>query len=394
MSKTKIIAVFMTATLLLSGCGSTKNTSKVLLYKTDKDTKEQVSYKTTEVKMDSYKEVLNLNGKIKYTNDHSIAIPDDGADLDKVCVKAGQRVSKGTVLAQYHVTVPKTTIEKRKLELDQARAGYQSQLNSKRNEIIEKKKSIKSISKKADKKIAQIELKRLQNEYSQIYNSGENVRKLEKDYRKLVSKKSKINLVSKYSGIVVKPIKPSEFSSSENNTAHYTGSAGVQVMIIRDPSSFVITAEKSEGKLRYNMTVDIGIGKKRKDIKYHIKGKVDSSNNLTEGDMEFDEGFSDGEEAGGEDQTIRISKADAKKYPIKTNNLFITATLLQIDDALLVDSDAVYEETENEKVKRYVWLVENGKLHKRYIVSSYQQDKYVLVDQGVEQGQTLAILKQ
>ena len=44
---------------------------------------------------------------------------------------------------------------------------------------------------------------------------------------------------------------------------------------------------------------------------------------------------------------------------------------MKIEDALLVDADAVYEETENEEIKNFVYLVENGKLHKRYIVSNY-----------------------
>ncbi len=53
---------------------------------------------------------------------------------------------------------------------------------------------------------------------------------------------------------------------------------------------------------------------------------------------------------------------------------------------LLVDADAVYEETENEEIKNFVYLVENGKLHKRYIVSNYKQEKTYLVNQGLEEG--------
>lgn len=50
---------------------------------------------------------------------------------------------------------------------------------------------------------------------------------------------------------------------------------------------------------------------------------------------------------------------------------------MKIEDALLVDADAVYEETENEEIKNFVYLVENGKLHKRYIVSNYKQEKRI-----------------
>ena len=37
-------------------------------------------------------------------------------------------------------------------------------------------------------------------------------------------------------------------------------------------------------------------------------------------------------------------------------------------------------------------MKENGKLHKRYIVSNYKQEKTYLVNQGLEEGQTLAIV--
>ena len=48
--------------------------------------------------------------------------------------------------------------------------------------------------------------------------------------------------------------------------------------------------------------------------------------------------------------------------------------------------------TDTEEIKNFVYLVENGKLHKRYIVSNYKQEKTYLVNQGLEEGQTLAIV--
>ena len=50
---------------------------------------------------------------------------------------------------------------------------------------------------------------------------------------------------------------------------------------------------------------------------------------------------------------------------------------MKIEDALLVDADAVYEETENEEIKNFVYLVENGKLHKRYIVVTINRKKHI-----------------
>ncbi len=47
---------------------------------------------------------------------------------------------------------------------------------------------------------------------------------------------------------------------------------------------------------------------------------------------------------------------------------------------------------QEKEIKNFVYLVENGKLHKRYIVSNYKQEKTYLVNQGLEEGQTLAIV--
>ena len=81
-----------------------------------------------------------------------------------------------------------------------------------------------------------------------------------------------------------------------------------------------------------------------------------------------------------------------KKYDFKKYNLFVTGVTLRIKNALLVDAEAVKAKTEQDEEKLYVYLVENNKLHLRYITSNYRQDKIYLVNQGLEEGQTLAIV--
>ena len=63
-----------------------------------------------------------------------------------------------------------------------------------------------------------------------------------------------------------------------------------------------------------------------------------------------------------------------------------------VKDALVVDAEAVQQESVDIRNRLFVYVVENGKLHKRFIVSNYKNDKEVLVEQGVFEGQTLAIL--
>ena len=140
------------------------------------------------------------------------------------------------------------------------------------------------------------------------------------------------------------------------------------------------------------MTVDVGLGATLDSIKYHLKGKVISTDNLQQDLQDGNDNGGEQQNESGGAQLIRLSKKDRESYQFSKYNIYITGVSLKIEDALLVDADAVYEETENEEIKNFVYLVENGKLHKRYIVSNYKQEKTYLVNQGLEEGQTLAII--
>lgn len=135
------------------------------------------------------------------------------------------------------------------------------------------------------------------------------------------------------------------------------------------------------------MTVDVGLGNTSDNIKYHLKGKVISTDNLLDSG---EEDMAAAEEA--TSQLIQIAKSDRQKYDFTKYNIYITGTNLKIEDALIVDADAVQEEADGEETKLFVYVLENDKLHKRYIVSNYRQDTYYLVNQGLKEGQTLAIL--
>ena len=206
------------------------------------------------------------------------------------------------------------------------------------------------------------------------------IQKKEKDYNDLVQKRKSATLTSPYSGTVA------EITDSIGDEA-----SGENIMLIRDKKDFLLSAEDASG-LRYNMTVDVGLGATLDSIKYHLKGKVISTDNLQQDLQDGNDNGGEQQNESGGAQLIRLSKKDRESYQFSKYNIYITGVSLKIEDALLVDADAVYEETENEEIKNFVYLVENGKLHKRYIVSNYKQEKTYLVNQGLEEGQTLAIV--
>ena len=207
------------------------------------------------------------------------------------------------------------------------------------------------------------------------------IEKQEKDYQELLQKRKRAVLVSKYDGTAGEVVSAGEY---KGNTV-----TGDTLMVIRDEKNFLIQAEDGEG-MRYNMTVTIGLGSTSDDIVHRIKGKVISTENLFDVDVQQNEDSENNMDTSA--QLIQISEADRKKYAFDKYNLFISGSRLKVEDALIVDASAVYEEEKNDETKLYVYVVEKEKLHKRYIVSNYRQEKYFLVNQGLQEGQTLAIL--
>ena len=132
------------------------------------------------------------------------------------------------------------------------------------------------------------------------------------------------------------------------------------------------------------MDVRLRLGKSVKDYKDEVKGKVITSSDIT--------GVGETDEDGNAIVYIEVSDSDKKKYDFENQNIYVNAVSFSVEDALVVNAEAVYKESVDVSNKLYVMLVENGKLHKRYIVSNYKTEKEYLVDQGVFENQTLAIL--
>lgn len=371
--------MFLACSLLFTACGAEEKKAKVMLYQGGKEESEEQHYKTTKVRRDTYEEKISSTAELTYQNEKAVSISDSHAHIDKFCVKNGQRVKKGDALAIYHVKVSETSMQKKKLELEQAKSEYDSSLKSKRNEVLQQERSLKTLTDETEKKLARLQLKRLRAEYKETEARGKEIRQQEKKYNDLVSKRKGATLRSKYTGTVAEIMDLSDESVT-----------GETIMLIRDKKDFLLSAEDAAG-MRYNMTVDIGLGNTLDNIKYHIKGKVISTDNLQNAGQ-YGDNANPAEMMEASSQLIRISKKDREKYDFSKYNIYVTGISLKIENALIIDADAVNEETENEETKYFVYVVEKGKLHKRYIVSNYKQEKIYLVNQGLEEGQTLAIL--
>lgn len=382
MWKVKYIITISMAILLLSACGNEKSqgTGEVLLYEKEETASgsaiQQEEYETTEVRQETYKEEYYDSAELEYTDTETIYIDDEDAVLDAVKVKKDQKINKGDVLAVYHVETSKTKLQKEKILVQQARANYESGLSNLQNALSQAENELMTVKNAAEKKIKQLEIKKQKEEIANYKKGEKDVIDQEKNYAQLVRRQNKTKLVAKKSGVVTSTGK--EYVGDEID-------ASKKIVEMRSNDKWVLKVKDPDSKLRYNMDVSVRLGKNMKDYQNEVKGKVITAADIT--------GVEETDESGDNIVYVEVSSADKKKYNFEKSNVYVYAVSFAVKDALVVDAEAINQEAVEFSNKLYVNVLENGKIHKRYIVSNYNTETEYLVEQGVSAGQTLAILR-
>lgn len=383
----RYVPVLLATAMLLTACGSSgKKSGEVLLYEGEVESASgsavsgsaaaaEEQYETTVVKKGDYKETFSESGELEYTDIDGIYIHEEDAMLDSIKVKKDQKIKKGDIVAYYHVDTSKTKLEKEKLEVSQARANYEAELSRQNSYLSQLQNEYKNSVDSAQKKMKALEIKKQKQSIAAFKKTEKEVKDKEKAYSELVRVQKKTPLRAPKSGVVVS-------TAREHIGDEIEGS--LEIIQIRNNDKWLLSVKDPDAQLRYNMDVDVCLGENMNKIKDRIKGKVMTASDIT--------GVQQMDEEGENIVYIEISKADRKKYDFEHSNIYIQAVTFEIKDSLLVSADAVYQESSDISNKLYVQVLENGSLHKRYIVSSYKTDKEYLVDQGVNEGQTLAIV--
>lgn len=394
MWKAKVFAVLLLVPVaFLTACGGKADEkSEVLLYEggNEKDREgaasgstvsgsmisvDETEFDTTTVQKKTYKEEFSNTADIKYTDTETLYIFDENAVLDEVKVKPSQKVEKGDVLAVYHVETSKTKLAKQKILVEQARADYESGLSALNSELSQARQELEQLSSQTEKKVKRLEIKKIGKQIAAYKKQEKEIVSQEKDYAKLVRMQKRTTLVAPKSGVITKTAQSKEGEDIDSS---------VKIIEMRNSNKWVISVTDPDSRLRYNMDVRLRLGKSMKDYKDEVKGKVITSSDIT--------GVGETDEDGNAIAYIEVSEADKKTYDFENQNIYVYAVSFSVEDALVVDAEAVYKEAVDVSNRLYVMLVEDGKLHKRYIVSNYKTEKEYLVDQGVFENQTLAIL--
>ena len=396
------VFLFFSAAMCLTACSGQEEKAEALLYEAHSDEtasggavsgsfvsvgEDQI--KTATVRRTTYKEEFADMAEIEYHDTDSLYISEENAVLDAIKVKPDQKVKKGDVLAAYHVETPKTSLQKQKLLIDQARADYEMGLSELKQALSGMKEELGGMKTKSEKKMKRLEIGKMQKQIDAYKKGEKEVTDQEKEYAKLLRMQKGANLVAKKSGVITDTAISSVGEDIDSS---------VKIIEMRSNNDWVLKVSDPDSKLRYNMDVSVRLGKSVDDYREEVKGKVITTSNLTEGGGSDDEGgdMMQGEDEdgdGGADVYIEIRDKDKKKYDFENQNVYVHAVSFSVENALVTDADAVYSESVDISNRLYVLLLENGKLHKRFIVSNYSTEKEVLIDQGVFEGQTLAVVQ-
>lgn len=373
----KTIVACSLVCILLCSCGETKNTSQAYLDTSNtQTTNEDTNYKTSVVKKGDFATTYYKNGEISYNDLTQITSPVTNAYFKRFKVAVGDKVSKGDVIAIIEPDYDETQMEKQKLELSRAKKQYTAGLEQKKSAVTQAEHNLSFLKKKSLDYVKQeIEVKRLKKELAQYIETEEQVKALQDAYDLQIAESKKTKVKANCSGIVA-----SLGSSDSELTEDTFISSGQVIATVRTSNDFILTVPDEEQALRFNMKVKISLGSDRSSLTDTLTGRVFSAGNL-----------SNSQDNTTQVAKINVSKADRAKYDFEQNNIFIEYDTMRMKDVLLVETQAVQIEKLDDTEKYFVYALEDGKMHKRYIVSDFSNDDYYLVEQGVTEGETLVI---
>ncbi len=388
------VSIIIIVSVMLAGCSqSVQNQSEALLY-TEEIVKEELE--TTVVQKKTYVQEAFANASVYYTKQSVISMNIADATLETIEVKIGDKVRKGDVVATYKVDFSKAEMERQRMRIQNARLAYRSSYTSLLNRINEQKRKVKNAASSQEKLQQKNILNQLNEQLKQKKNEEQAINRQESALQSRISRASQTKLYSKYNGIVTDVM---DLGAGEDVNEYGYDGAGRDIVTLRTGDDFLIEIDHTGFStavvdlLRYNTEVTIALGSDRNDIHHRMKGKVISSENLVDDDIydlysdELDDGYSE--------SMIRISKADQKKYSFKKTNIYVEYERLRMDDCLVVDQDAIYQELDGEEIKsgeRYgspSGDLRNLLLGKYGPFPFYQPEEWIL--QGVEEGQVLAM---
>ncbi len=302
---------------------------------------------------------MSISGTLVYPQRQDLYFDGQGARVDTILVENGQEVKEGDVLATFTVESSEADLKEKRLSVEQAKRSFNQGVEDREEEIKLQKEIAASGNEKETLKLeelqAALELYKLQNQ--------ETIDQLQEELETMENAAEKNTLLAPFDGVVD--------SMNGELRKGVSVNSGTQIMSVYSQSPVYIAVEDSSHSLRMGMEVTVTAGRNNDRMEY--TGRVAAAPEALPPSMGAN--------------TYYI---EAKDAPLDILELTptVSAEIAFAEDVVVVSRKAVT----TEDGKSYVRILEDGAIHKRYVVIGWDDLKTnIWIAKGVEPGQTLIL---
>lgn len=370
-NKTVCYILSMIACLCLCGCQKQEETKFEALI-----APEKANYDTMQAEQSDYLVESQGDVSIEFPNALKLSWDTEGATVKEVLVEKGQEVKAGDVLMSFYVDVDKIALEELEIQLLRKQEDYARKKDVMEVQIKEAEEEAEEIVNGHSYRIAVLNVEKKRIDYEQyVYQTEKAIAELEREVREQKELMENTELKAPIDGVI-----GSVPYNSEGNAV----TVGETLITMFATDEVLLKVDRADDKLRYNMEVTVTKGNKSNGKQY--SGRVISAPNILPGTVKQDYALI----ALDEELTLADygyeTKGPGRGYGFMAKMEF-TAKYQELNDVLLVSKEAVRKEDG----KTYVYILEEGAVHKRFVTVGLTGKNHAWILDGLHEGQAVIL---
>ncbi len=377
----RIAAVLLAAALIgLPSCAGEEKTGEVLIKPVESASTGQ-NVRLADVTVGSVARNYSADGSIRY-KEQTITCDFDGARVVSYNIGAGDTVAKGDVLATVSIEHSEADLQSLRAELSIAKSSGDRRISDASAAVSSAKKSLSEYDGEdaTARRRLELALERAEiNEKLTRKSVEQNVDAAQRKVDEFVERISRTTIVAPADGYIA------NLEMRAEGAAIPLGGK-ICTLVTYDDVSLVGTSELS-GAVRYGMTMTLSA----RGLDGEYETKVIAAPNIENAATGIfavaipDELMKTFTESAGE---LNPSTGGRPGRPTSLpSGIRLETERVRVDDAVIVPNGAV----QNEDGKRFVYVMRDGELRKRFIATGLSDDKNTQVLDGLEVGEQVSV---
>ncbi len=323
---------------------------------------EEGNYKTAQVERGDYIQKTTAAGSLFFPVSTDLYAERPNLRLKKFLVSEKQEVKKGDVLAEFTSEESEAALLAKELAYKEGAAALERGKRS-RMEAIEQAKKDMQYTYSNERALRELEIKKMESQYQQyVFSAERDQRLLQDEIQNRKAEQISTQIVAPYDGCIDKLTYLNPGDQVQQ---------GDLLITMYSTDRVLVRVDNSSRRFRYNMPVTVEAGPKNNRSSY--PGTVVAA--------------ADSLPAGQDSGTAYIELDQSVPAEDLENNLTVTGNTVELLDVLIAKQAA---QTLSEG-KSYVNILENGLVHKRYIIMGAWDAGVFWILDGLKEGQILVL---